>query len=175
MNPILAKVQESVVAKVPDDDKEDFYNVIKAGRRILYDPKTHQQLEIVKNPESRKDPVHTIANGIAGLGYILWMQSRKQMPPEVLLPALVMLMCDIMDFSEKAYGLTVSNELVAATTKEFMGQVFTKLGVRPEHLQEAIRQGQAQMAQPAAPDGQPQPAPPMAAAPNPGMLPVGGA
>lgn len=169
MNPLLAKIQEDIEAKVPQEDKEDFINTIKAGRKILYDPKTHQNLELVKNPESRKDPVNTIAKGIAGLGYVMWMQSKRQMPPDVLIPALVVLMADIMDFSEQAFGLEVSNGMVAATTKEFIAQVFVKLGVKQEHLQAAVEKGQAEIGQHQA--GQEQAQPPEQ---QPAMLPVAG-
>jgi hypothetical protein len=148
MNPLLAKIQQDIGDKVLEEDKQDFLNAVKAGMSILYNPSTHQNLELVKNPAARKDPVGTISKGIAGLGYVMYKQSNEQMDPNVLIPALLVLMCEIMDFSEQSYGLEITNEMVSATTKEMVAEIFKKLGVKPEHLQEAIAQGKSRIEQP---------------------------
>lgn len=170
MNPLLAKIQEDIEAKISEEQKEDFLNAVKAGKHILFDPSTHQNMELIKNPASRKDPVNTIANGVAGLGYVMYMQSKKQISPDVLIPALIVLMCEVMDFGEQSFGLQVDNQLVAATTKELIAQIYTKLGVKPEDLQQAVEKGRQEILDS---QNQPQEAPQEPQAP--GMLPTAGA
>ena len=145
MNPLLAKIQEDIKAKVAPELQEDFINAVKAGKHILFDPSTHQNMELIKNPDSMKDPVNTVAKGVVGLGYLMYMQSKRQISPDVLIPALVVLMCEVFDFAEQTFGLQINNQLVAATTKELMAQIYTKLGVTPEHLQQAVQKGQQEI------------------------------
>lgn len=145
MNPLLEKIQTDLTAKIKPDDKQDFLNAVKAGRHILWDPKTHQNMQLIKNPESRKDPVNTVAQGIAGLGYIMYMQSNKQIKADVLIPAMMMLACDVLDFSEQAGWFSVDAQMVAAITKEMIAEVYKKLGVKPEDLKAAIEKGQAEI------------------------------
>jgi len=145
MNPILEKIQADITAKVDPSDKEDFLNAIKAGRHILYDPSTHQNMELIKNPASRKDPVNTVSKGVAGLGYVMYQQSNRQMSPNVLIPALMMLACDVLDFGEMAGWFKVDAPMVAAITKELVAEIFKKLGVKPEDLQAAIQKGKSEL------------------------------
>ena len=166
MNPLLEKIQEGIVEKVEEKDMQYFLNTVKAGKKILFDPSTHQNMGLVKDPESRKDPVGTISNGVAGLGYVMYMQSKRQLPINILVNALVMLMCEVFDFAEKAYGTPVTNQIVADTTKALSAEIAHKFGVTPDHMRQAIAAGQAQAAQ--------EPAQPSAPQPQ-GMLPTGGA
>lgn len=167
MNPLLAKIQQDITEKVDENLKEDFLNAVKAGKHILFDPSTHPNMELIKNPDSRKDPVNTIAKGISGLGYIMYMQSKKQISPDVLIPALIVLMCEVMDFAEQSFGLQINNQLVADTTKELIAQIYTKLGVTPEVLQQAIAKGQEEI------NGSQQPQQEQVMQ-SPGMFPVSG-
>lgn len=168
MNPILENVIKGIYDQVKPELQPDFKNAVKAGMKIMFDPSTHQNMELVKNPESRKDPVGTISKGIAGLGLVMYMQSGKQMSPDVLVPALVVLMCHAFDYAEQAYGIKVDNAMVAETTKRLIEEIFKKLGVQPEHLQEAIQRGYQEIkgGQQQAPQGD------SAAAPSPEQTPM---
>lgn len=177
MNPLLEKVQSGIADKIKPEFEQDFLNAVKAGKKILFDPSTHQNMELIKNPQSRKDPVNTIAKGIAGLGMVMYQHSGKQIAMDVLIPALTMLMCEVFDFGEQAGWWQVSNEIVAATTKQLIAEICQKFGVSQQQLQEAVAKGKAeidahqtgQQAEPA-PGGDPsaQPQPPA----QPGMLPT---
>lgn len=145
MNPILAKIQQDITREVPDEDKQAFENCVEAGKRILFDPSTHQNLELIKNPESRNDPVNTISKGVVGLGWLMYQQSERTMPPGALIPACVVLICEVYDFAERGLKIQVTNELVARTVQRFVEEMFTRLGVSPEVLQEAIIKGKGEI------------------------------
>lgn len=173
MNPILAKIEQDIGAQVQPNDKQAFDNAVEAGKRILFDPSTHQNMELIKNPASRQDPVNTIANGVVGLGYLMYQQSKRTLPAGALIPACVVLICEVYDFSERGLGVTISKEIVARTVQAFMAQMFTKLGVSPDALHQAIIKGQGEIKQHLASKGQP--AAPAQPAPAPGgMLAQGG-
>lgn len=147
MNPILQKIQQDISANVTPDNKEAFGKVVEAGKRILFDPSTHQNMELIKNPASRKDPVNTVANGMVGLGFLMYQQSKRTIPPEALLMACVVLICEVLDFSERGLGIKVDNNLVARTVQMFMEKMFIKLGISPGQLQEAILKGKGDIQQ----------------------------
>lgn len=174
MNPILQQIIDNIGDKVKPEDKDDFDRAVTAGKHILFDPSTHANMELIKNPDSRKDPINTISTGIAGLGYLMYVQSKKTLPPEALIPACIVLMCHVFDFAERGLGIQTDNNTIARTTEMFMQKVFEKMGVSPEQLQEAINKGAAEIqahqeGQQAPPEAQPE-----AQSPG-GMLAQGGA
>jgi predicted nucleotide-binding protein (sugar kinase/HSP70/actin superfamily) len=141
MNKILTDIAQGVTDKVPAQNKEQFDRVVLAGKKILFDPKFHQNMELVKNPESRKNPVDTISTGVAGLMELIYLQSNKKYSPNAVIMGGCILMCEVLDFVERAYGIQVTNELVAQTWKMTMDKVMRRLGITPEALQQAIQKG----------------------------------
>lgn len=63
------------------------------------------------------------------------------MKPEVMVYSGIVLMAHVLDFAERAYGIQVTNELVAQTTKLLAENLFKKLNVSPEQLQQLINNG----------------------------------
>ena len=150
MNPLLQQVQESMDANVQKNAPElyeAYKRTVLAGKKILFNPKTHQNMELVKNPESRNDPVNTIAKGVAGLMNLMWLQSKKKMPVQVVIMAGVTLMAEVMDFAERSFGLQIEPQLVSQTTKAMMFLLFKHLGISEEQLSQAIKQGAADIQQ----------------------------
>lgn len=145
MNPILVKVEQGISEKVTSENRDAYDKAIIAGMKILFNEKSHPHMELIKNPESRKDPVNTISSGVAGLMWIMYMQSKKTMPIEVLIMTGVILMTKAMDFAERGLGIQITNEIVAATTKKLAENLFVKLGITPEQLNEAIMKGKQEI------------------------------
>ena len=140
-NQTLQRIEKEIEAKVPPDKRDGFLRTVIAGEKIMFDEKTHANMELVKNPEARKDPVRTIAQGIAGLMWLMFMQSKQKMPYEVMIFAGTVLMCKAIDFAERGLKIPFDNDMIAQTTKLLAEQLFTKLGITPEQLQEAINKG----------------------------------
>ena len=150
MNPLLEKSKTSLMASAQKlfetreeqqgDDAAELMGALEdavlAGNKIMFDPKTHAHLEIVKNPASRKDPVSTVSKGITGLCWIMYMQSKQEIDPQVLIMAGFILINDALDFVERGYGIKVDEQVLAETTKRFSEQIMEKLGITEEHLRE---------------------------------------
>jgi hypothetical protein len=147
MNPVLQQIEDNISQNVLPDDKAAFDNAVEAGKRILFDPNSHQNMELIKNPKSRENPAETISTGIVGLGLMMYEESDRTLPPGALICACIVLICEVLDFSERGLGIEITNELVAQTTKLFMEKMFIKLGVQPEQLQEAIMKGKGEIQQ----------------------------
>lgn len=141
MNKVLTDIAQGVTSKVPEQDKAQFERVVLAGKKILFDPKFHNNMELVKNPESRKNPVETISTGVSGLMELIYLQSNKKFSPNAVILGGCVLMCEVLDFAERAYNIQIDNQLVANTWKLTMDKVMKRLGVTPEALQQAIQKG----------------------------------
>ncbi len=140
-NPLLKQVADAITEKVDPDKRARFNKVVTAGMKILFDPKSHSNMELVKNPQSREDPAGTISKGITGLAWIMYIQSKKTIDVHVLVMAAIVLMAEVMDYAERAFGVQITPEIVAETTKQIMEHLFTKLGVTPDQLNQAIAEG----------------------------------
>ena len=145
MNPILEKIEQGITEKVTPGNKSAYLRTVIAGQKIMFDEKTHANMELVKNPNARKDPVTTISSGIAGLMWAMYMQSQKKMPIEVLVLAGVTLMTKAFDFAERGLKIPLDNAMIAATTKKLAENLFTKLGISPEQLNQQILKGKAEI------------------------------
>jgi hypothetical protein len=145
MNEILTRIKQEIAAKVSPQNKEAFEKAVIAGNKIMFeDENTHSHLEIVKNPEGvRQNPPQAVAQGVAGLMYVMFMQSKQTMKYEVLIMAGVVLLCEAIDFAERGLGIQFDNKMIATATKILAENLFNKLGITPEILQDAIRKGQS--------------------------------
>jgi hypothetical protein len=146
-NPMLTTIEEKIEANIPKENREAYKRMTIAAGKMLFSEKTNKNMLLVKDPESRKKPVETISTGVIELAWLLYVQSDKQMPAEVLVPGCVVVACWVMDFAERSYGIEITPDLIAAVTKLTYEKMFEKLGVTPEQLREAILQGKAEMDQ----------------------------
>lgn len=161
MNDKLTQIEQQIEAKVPPEKKQAYNNAVTAGLKIMFDPKTHQNMELVKNPQSRKDPVGTVAKGVVGLCWLMIVQRdhawRQQHPNatndesqnfiadtvQYMIFAGITLMTKAIDYAERGLGIQFDDNMIAQTTKLIYDQMFRKLGIPPEQLQQMIDQNKA--------------------------------
>lgn len=144
-NPMLVKIESDITAKVPKDKLELFYRTIIAAETMLFDPKTHSNMELIKNPKSRDNPVETIASGVAGLMNLLYVQSRRTLPTEVVIYGGIVIACVVWDFAERGLNIPISPKIIAQTTQLMCEKLFKSLGVSPEQLRDAIISGKKEI------------------------------
>jgi hypothetical protein len=144
MGPLLQKVVDQIEEKVPEESKEAYSRLVTAGLKIMFDPATHANMQLVKNPNSVKDLPNTVSTGIAGLMYLMYMQSNKKLDRVALVYAGIVLMCHALDFAERSLGATITPQIVADTTKRLTDHIFQRLGITPEQIMEAARYGAQQ-------------------------------
>lgn len=147
MNKTLEQIEKEIESKVTPKNKRAFTKAVIAGEKIMFDEKTHQNMELIKNPETRNQPVQTIAKGIAGLMWVMYMQSKKSMDFEVLILSSIVLMAKAIDFAERGLKIPFDNKMIADTTKLMAQMLFQRLGISPEQLQQAITDGAADIKQ----------------------------
>jgi len=150
MNPTLQRIEQALDEKVKQhtpDTYQDFKNAVLAGDKIMFDKNANKNLELVKNPESRKDPVNTVAKGIAGLMWLMYQQSKQSMDLAVIIQAGYVLMLHAIDFAERGLGITFDNTMIEKCGQTLAYILMQRLGIDENQLAEAIRQGQAEVQQ----------------------------
>ncbi len=151
MNPLLVTIKKNTEAKVNELQKDypdlvsEFNRVVLAGQKLMTDKKVNANLEMVKSPENRNDPVNMIAKDVSRLMWIVYMKSNKTIRHPVLVFAGTILMCDEFDIMERGYGMQITNDLVARTLEKLAEVLLTLLGITPEILAQKIQEGKQEI------------------------------
>lgn len=148
MNPVLTSIEEEIkqrLIKFAPELQPAYEKVVLAGDKIMFDPKTHQHMELVKNPESRKNPVKTVSAGVTGLMWIMFQQSKQKMDYRVLVMAGTAILMHAIDFAERGMGITFTNDMIAQASQAMSYNLFKKLGITPDQIEQAVSEGAAKI------------------------------
>jgi hypothetical protein len=144
-NQMLIDITNNIESKVSPENKKKYRNAVTAADTMLFDPKTHANMQLVKNPASRITPVKTISTGVAGLMWILYQQSKRSMSAEVLIFSATTVICHVLDFAERGLKMEITPEIIAQTVQQASEKLFEKMGITAEQLREAINQGKKEI------------------------------
>jgi hypothetical protein len=159
-DPLIAKVQDAVRAKLPPKYRVAVQRIVLAGMKVMFSPETHQlMLQAIR---SDTDPAHAVGMGVTQLLTLLFKESKGSMPIPAIVPGGVLLCCEALDFMEKAGMVKVTPQIIDDTVQTVTAYLMQKLGYTPDQMAR-IAQGGAQGGAPA-PQGA-QPAAPQGAAP----------
>lgn len=139
-NPILAKAEEGISAKVKPEMQDDLAKVVHAGLTIMYSPKLAEQRN--KMIAESQDPAQDAAQGAARLVSNLYQQSGQKMPTDLIVPAAMMFAFEYLDLVSKAGKLEITPDTVADVTQDVGKAVLPMFGVTPDKL--AALQGMTQ-------------------------------
>jgi hypothetical protein len=158
-NPVLQQTEQKMQAKVPPQFQSAFQKIIAAGEKVMYSPQTRQMtIAQLKKPG---DPAQVIGAAVAKLYGVLASQSKGTMPPQAGIPAITVLLCEALDFAEKAKLVKVTPQVLAQATHALMASLMQLMGVDQKKLAlmaQNAQQRQAQQGQPAQPTQPAQPA-----------------
>lgn len=85
---------------VNPQQKQQLDRMVAAGMKVMFDAKTHQMMiDTLKADGPMPDK---LGKGIAGLLGMLMSESKNSLPPELLVPAGIVLMAHAVDFLEQA-------------------------------------------------------------------------
>jgi hypothetical protein len=144
-NQMLIDIVANIEAKVSPENKKKYSNAVAAADTMLFDPKTHANMELVKNPQSRITPVKTISTGVSGLMWLLYQQSKRTMSAEVLIYSATTVICHVLDFAERGLKMDITPEIIAQTVQQSSEKLFEKMGITPDQLKQAIAQGKKEI------------------------------
>lgn len=139
--------------KLPDQLKGAYDKVVLAGMKVMFSDQTHQ--EFLKEIQGNDLLANRVGKTIAGLMMLLFAESKKTMPQQVMIPAGTELVVQAIDFIQKSGLEQVTNKDVGDAVQVFINLIMKQTkggGGQPS---------QPPAQPPAAPQSQP-PAPPPA-------------
>jgi hypothetical protein len=138
---MLIQIEREITAKVPKPLKEEFDKILIAAETILFNPKSHQNMTLIKHPESRQYPVETISEGVAGLMWMLYIRQKRKLSVETIIYGGIVVICKVLDFAERGLKMQITNQIIADTVKKACEKIFERMGITPKELMNAIENG----------------------------------
>jgi hypothetical protein len=147
----VAALVAQVEAKIPANLKDIYSKAVLSGMRIMFSGQSHHLLtEALDKP----GPLATnISNGIIQLMYLLWTQSNKTLPPQIIVPVTVTLTLKAFDYLQHSHDPQATKDVLGQATTLAIHGVMSRFGVGQGGAQPAPAGGGAPPAPPAAPTG----------------------
>lgn len=146
-NVLLQKTEQAIAAKVRPDLRKLFQHTVLNGETIMYSPKTRKT--VMGQLKQSGDPATIIGEGVVKLMGLLMAKSKGTMPPNIAIPAATVLMCEALDFAEKAGMVKVNQAMLAKTTHVLTSALMQMMGITPARLNSMMQSAQNRTTQPA--------------------------
>lgn len=129
LNQVRAKLQ------VPANLQGPLKRIELAGKKVMYAKETHGMVMQAMQGEGAWE--EKLGRGIADLMAILFQQSNRTMPPQLIVPAAILLMCDAIEFlqqSGQAPQINIGDAMEATIV-----MTMHKFGVKPNEIKQALQ------------------------------------
>jgi hypothetical protein len=123
---------------MPPELQEAYERVVIAGMKVMFSKESHRAMlaEI-----QRGGPVaERLGKGISGLVLMLFQESNKTMPPEVIIPAGMELLMRAVDFLKDSGLEKVNNKDVGDAMEIMITTILKTFGIGPEQMQQMLNQ-----------------------------------
>ena len=114
--------------------------IVLAGKRVMFSEQSHKMF--LKQLDAPGPTDQKLGQGVAGLMGLLWQESRQSLPPELLIPAGMVLVAVAADFLRKG-GMAVSDQEVAGGIEALVTALLQAGGVDPDKMAEIGARGGA--------------------------------
>jgi hypothetical protein len=150
MNQILEQTKAAILQKADPRLVPTIKKTEAAGLKVLDAP---QMQEMIKKQLGAGAEPEMIGAGIAKVAGILLAKSKGQLPPQILMPTSVLLLCDGLQALEEIGKVKVDNDFLAACTKALGSSLAQLFGATPDKLQGLVDKAKPQQPAPPPPTG----------------------
>lgn len=183
MEPVVSKPEgadagpvdvDAILAKtdIHPQFKKIYDRAVLSGMRIMFDKKSHPM--VLKYLDGEGELADKIAKGVVGVLYMLWDQSNKTLPPQILVPVVFTLTLKAFDFLQKSDEPGATKEVLGDAVEKGVTRMLEEFGATPEQIPQILGQLQQAMQTGKSPGAPPDPKA-VAEAAKPGLLEDGGA
>lgn len=161
IEPMIAKAHENI----PPNLRPMLDKVVLSGMRIMFDKSSHQMA--LAELDKPGPLAQRIMNGMVALMYLLWKQSNQSIPPQLIVPATLILTLRAFQFLQMSKEPEATKEVLGEAVADSVQGVMDRFGATQDKIPALLKGQGAQAEQPGAPA-----APPPGTAPQPqgGML-----
>jgi hypothetical protein len=138
-HPKLKRIETELMKSIPTVRHADIDRIVLAGMAIMFSKGSHAKINAVMDG-LKQSPSEAVAMGIAALISIIDKETKGPLPPPALVPAALILMCQALDFLQKANKVELTDELIAETTQKMLSYMMQKMGLTPEKVAQLKQQ-----------------------------------
>lgn len=129
--------------EVPENLKPMYDKIVLSGMRIMFSKESHKLF--VDELQKEGPLAEKIAKGITGLMYLVWNQSNKSLPPQLIIPATVALTVRAFDYVQKTGDPEASKEVLGQAIQGSLEGVMNGFGSKLDDLQQTLEQSKQGM------------------------------
>ena len=107
--------------------------IVLAGKKVLFSKQSHQMM--LKELEGPGTLAQKLGQGVAGLMALLWQESKQSLPPQLLIPAGMVLVAVAGDFLRQA-GEPVTDQDIGGGIEALVTALLQATGVDPDRVAE---------------------------------------
>lgn len=134
--------------KIPPELQNAYDRVVLAGMKLMF---SKDAQGFIQKQLAGGGPIgQKLGESVAGLMLMMFAQSNKTMPPQVIIPAGLELLSQAADFLRKSKMAPLSNKDFGDATEVMLTTILQKFGVTPEKMQQLFTQFNNQKANAAA-------------------------
>lgn len=128
VDPIIARVRQGI----PPQLQPIYDKAVLSGMRIMFDKNSFEMtMAELKQPGPLAE---RIANGIIKLVYILWTQSNKTLPPQIIVPVTLTLALKAFAFTQMVQDPEANKETLGEATAQAVQGVMDRFGATQDKL-----------------------------------------
>lgn len=134
-------------AKIPPQLRAMFDKVVLSGERIMFDKSSYHMTEEMLNkpgPLSKR-----ISDGIITLVYMLWEKSNKTIPPQLIVPATLVLTLRAFQFLQESKDPEATGDVLGEAVADAVQGVMDRFGATQDKIPALVRSQGGQGGQPA--------------------------
>lgn len=105
--------------------------IVLAGKKVLFSKESHQLM--LKELDGPGTISQKIGQGVAGLMGLLWQESKQSLPPNLLIPAGMILVVTVADFLRQA-GQQITDQDIGGAIEAMTTAILHASGVDPDKL-----------------------------------------
>lgn len=119
-------------ANVPPQLKPMFDKVVLSGMRIMFDQQSHgMMVEALDKPGPM---AKRISDGIIQLMYLMWKQSNHTIPPQLMVPAALVLTLRVFQYLQEAKDPQATPQVLGDATHQAVQGILDRFGATEDKL-----------------------------------------
>lgn len=122
--------------KIPPDRKEAWNRILAAGMKFLFDAKTNPMVN--EYLEGEGDIATNLGEGAAGLIAFLDKESKGALPKELVIPAGIALMIEVVRYAEKAQIATITAQDFGNAINIYLNKILGVYGGTMEQMNKTL-------------------------------------
>lgn len=130
----LESVKKNI--KVPPELQNAYERTVIAGMKMMFSKESHGYM--LKELQKPGDLGDKLGKNIAGLMLLMFKESNKTMPPQVIIPAGLELLMQAADFLKNTKMGEPTNEELGRAMQVMITTVMQGFGLKPEQFAQAL-------------------------------------